>query len=132
MPGRRVDPSRYTDPSLIGRIVDQFRLTWRLLTDPRVPLSLKVLIPALAALYTFSPIDIIPDFLLGLGQLDDLGIILAALALFARLAPKAVVEEHRAAMAGRAPASGRGTVGADDAIEADYSIGGRGAGAARQ
>ena len=131
MPGRRVDPNRYSDPSLIGRIVDQFQLAWRLLTDPRVPITLKVMIPALVALYTFSPIDLIPDFLLGLGQLDDLGVLLAALALFARLAPKAVVDEHRAAMTSRGPARGRAAVGADDTIEADYSIGSRGAGATR-
>jgi uncharacterized membrane protein YkvA (DUF1232 family) len=132
MPGRRVDPSRYSDPSLIGRIVDQFQLAWRLLADPRVPIMLKVMIPALVALYTFSPIDIIPDFLLGLGQLDDLGVLLAALALFARLAPKAVVDEHRAAMAGGSPAGRHAAIDADDAIDADYSIGGRRAGATRQ
>jgi uncharacterized membrane protein YkvA (DUF1232 family) len=132
MPGRRVDPSRYSDPSLIGRIVDQFQLAWRLLTDPRVPVMLKVMIPALVALYVFSPIDIVPDFLLGLGQLDDLGVLLAALALFARLAPKAVVDEHRAAMSGGVSAGRYATVGADDTIEADYSIGGGRTGATRQ
>lgn len=137
MCGRRIDPTRYTDPTMLGRIMEQVRLTWRLLNDPRVPTALKMLIPALAAIYAFSPLDLIPDFLLGVGQLDDLGIILAALFLFSRLAPRTVVEEHRAAMSGQAPTddSRRGgrarATGQDQAIDVDYSIGGR-PGAARQ
>ena len=63
---------------------------------------LKAIVPVLAALYVLSPVDLIPDFLIGLGQVDDLGVLglltLAAVALIRRLAPRSVVEEHLAAM----------------------------------
>jgi uncharacterized membrane protein YkvA (DUF1232 family) len=76
---------------------DQLRLSWRLLRDERVS-ALKFALPAFLALYVLSPIDPIPDFLLGLGQVDDLGIVIAGVLLLARiiprLAPAHVVEEH--------------------------------------
>ena len=78
-------------------IRDQLRLGWRLLRDERVP-ALKFALPALLTLYLVSPIDMIPDFLLGLGQMDDLGVVMAGALLIAkvipRLAPDHVVDEH--------------------------------------
>jgi uncharacterized membrane protein YkvA (DUF1232 family) len=78
-------------------IRDQLRLSWRLLRDERVP-ALKFALPAFLALYVVSPIDPIPDFLLGLGQVDDIGIVIAGVLLLARiiprLAPGHVVDEH--------------------------------------
>ena len=35
----------------------------------------SVLIPSLAIIYILSPLDIIPDWLLGIGSLDDFGIL---------------------------------------------------------
>jgi uncharacterized membrane protein YkvA (DUF1232 family) len=142
MAGRRIDPTRYTDPGLLGRIAEQAHLTLRLLMDGRVPVALKVLIPALVAIYAVSPIDMIPDFLLGLGQLDDIGIILAALALFVKLAPRQIVEEHRAAMAGRsapvtepAPSDEWWRVAdaptSEKTIDVDYTMDGRRSGTTR-
>lgn len=49
--------------------------------DPRVPFQLK-LIPVVAVLYLLLPVDLIPDLLVGLGQLDDLAILLLGLRLF--------------------------------------------------
>src|SRR5215208_6765140 len=78
-------------------IRDQLRLSWRLLRDERVS-ALKFALPAFLALYVASPIDPIPDFLLGLGQIDDLGVVIAGVLLLARiipgLAPGHVVDEH--------------------------------------
>ena len=78
-------------------IRDQLRLGWRLLRDERVP-ALKLLLPAVLALYVVSPFDPIPDFLLGLGQIDDLGVAIAGVLLIARvipgLAPGHVVDDH--------------------------------------
>ena len=51
------------------------------------------LVPALAG-YLAVPLDIIPDFIPVLGQLDDLLIVAAGLWLLLRLIPLAVVEGH--------------------------------------
>jgi hypothetical protein len=54
---------------------ENIRLTWRMLRDPQVAPYAKVLLPVLALIYLISPIDLIPDMILGLGQVDDLGVI---------------------------------------------------------
>jgi uncharacterized membrane protein YkvA (DUF1232 family) len=83
---------------VIKDFMERGRLVWRLMNDDRVPSWLKVVIPLVVGLYFFSPIDLIPDFLIGLGQLDDLGVILLGMALFIRLAPEAAVTEHQRAL----------------------------------
>ncbi len=85
---------------MLRAVMDQIRLTWRLLRDPRVPMITK-LIPFLGLVYVVSPIDIIPDLIIGLGQLDDLGIILAGMRLFEALVPEHIALEHRTVMAGK-------------------------------
>jgi len=78
-------------------VIERFRLGWRLLRDPRVPAMPKWLIPAGALIYFLSPIDLIPDFILGLGQIDDLSVIAVAVAmitLLVRWSPQAIVDEH--------------------------------------
>ena len=75
------------------QLIEQFRLCWALLLDNRVPMMLK-LIPIAAAAYVISPIDLIPDFFVGLGQLDDLGILMTAITAFNNMAPGDVVAEH--------------------------------------
>jgi Uncharacterized conserved protein len=78
-------------------LIRQIRLAWRLFKDRRVPWALK-LIPPAALIYILSPIDILPDLGLGLGQLDDVAIILLSLKLFIELAPPEVVREHLRAL----------------------------------
>lgn len=51
---------------------------WPLMRDPKIPFWAKAAIPAIAAAYVISPVDLIPDFLLGVGQIDDIGVILLA------------------------------------------------------
>lgn len=75
--------------------VRELKLLRRLLLDERVPLWHKA-IPVAAALYLVSPLDLIPDFLPLLGQLDDLAVLWGSLRLFRSLAPPALIEEHLA------------------------------------
>lgn len=102
-------PFAGADQLLQPGMLDQIRLGWRLLRDPRVP-WIKNAIPAFAALYLISPIDPIPDFLIGLGQVDDLGILIAltiaTIRWLPRLAPEAVVAEHLATMRGQSGPGG--------------------------
>lgn len=77
---------------------DNIRLSWRLARDARVAPLLKLTVPILVLLYVVSPIDVIPDFLLGVGQMDDLGVLGMALVLAVRLlprfAPAEILDEH--------------------------------------
>lgn len=81
-----------------AQILRTVRLVWRLLFDSRVPIFPKLIILG-AAIYVISPVDLIPDVILGLGQLDDIGVVLLAIPLFIELCPRAIVEEHRRVIA---------------------------------
>jgi len=78
----------------LGNLVSQSRLVWRLFRDRRVSGWVK-LIPIAGLAYLLSPIDLLPDLLLpGLGELDDLTVILVSLKMFVDLAPPELVREH--------------------------------------
>lgn len=62
--------------------------------DPRTPWYAKALI-WFVVVHTFSPIDLIPDFIPILGYLDDLIIIPAGIALAVRLIPPEVLTQAR-------------------------------------
>lgn len=84
----------------IADIVRQGRLAWRLFWDSRVPFWTKLIPPAVLA-YLVLPTDFLPDFALGLGQLDDLAILLIGTKLFIELAPTDIVREHLTALGAR-------------------------------
>ena len=60
---------------------------WKLFKHPRAPRAAKWVAFAVLA-YAVSPIDLIPDFIPVLGQLDDLIIVPLGIALVVRLTPK--------------------------------------------
>ena len=66
-----------------------FRLAWRLACNPRVPVRARLPLLALV-LYLAMPLDIVPDFIPVLGQLDDLLIAGVAIWWFLRVCPPAV------------------------------------------
>ena len=73
------------------------RQIWALylaLKDPETPRSTRLLI-ILAIAYATSPIDLIPDFIPILGQLDDLVILPALIALALRRIPSPVMARCR-------------------------------------
>lgn len=72
----------------------RLRLDWRLFRHPDVPRATKALLVAIAA-YAVLPFDVVPDWVLGLGQLDDVSVVLAGLWLFERFCPRTVVDEER-------------------------------------
>ena len=60
--------------SLLRLLGDVILLLKDLATDPRVPRSDKIA-AGMAAAYLVSPIDVIPDWIPGFGQADDLAVI---------------------------------------------------------
>lgn len=69
------------------------KLLIRLVRDPRVPKRNKLIFGGIAA-YLFLPFDFIPDWVPGIGQMDD--IVLVALGLDAMLnrVPEQVLADH--------------------------------------
>ena len=68
-------------------------LVYRLMKDPRVPTRAKVTL-LFAAGYVASPIDFVPDWILGLGRFDDLIVAAFALDQLLNRVPEHVVLEH--------------------------------------
>jgi uncharacterized membrane protein YkvA (DUF1232 family) len=104
-------------PGLMAAIVADLRLAVRLLREPAVPLLVKSL-PIAAVLYVVSPLDFIPDVIPGIGEIDDLVIVLFGLKAFLRLCPAAVTAYHREAIA-----EGRGfspMMSRDAVIDAEF------------
>ncbi|HET8524132.1 MAG TPA: YkvA family protein [Thermomicrobiales bacterium] len=90
---------------------------------------MKIFLPLLALVYLISPIDLIPDFLLGAGQLDDFTVILLVgivLSRLARWAPAEIVNEHLTNLlhrSGTTPGHADGAGGrADGVIDADFRV----------
>jgi uncharacterized membrane protein YkvA (DUF1232 family) len=78
----------------LAELIRQARLVWRLLLDPRISPFLKGILP-ITLVYLVLPWDLLPDTILGLGQLDDLAIILLGVRLFLQLCPDRLIAEHR-------------------------------------
>jgi uncharacterized membrane protein YkvA (DUF1232 family) len=89
---RRIGKLRFRQKLAFGR---------DLMRDPRVPLWAKLVAAALVA-YLASPIDLIPDFIPVLGQVDDLLVAIIAGGLLLRSVPRHVIEENLQAYEARA------------------------------
>ena len=74
-------------------VPDVARLFRDVAKDPRVPKRVKYEVGAAAA-YLVLPIDVIPDFIPGLGQLDDVAIIGWAVRRLLMGAGESVLREH--------------------------------------
>lgn len=66
-------------------ILHPIKETLGLMLDRRVPWQMKLL-PVGVLVYVLSPIDLIPEFLVGLGLVDDVVVTLVGLRIFLMLA----------------------------------------------
>jgi len=82
--------------SFLVELLQGLQLSWRLFWDRRMPLWTKS-VPLGAAVYLLWPADLLADPILGLGQLDDLALILLATQLFISLAPASLLSDLRGA-----------------------------------
>jgi uncharacterized membrane protein YkvA (DUF1232 family) len=69
------------------------QLAGALFGDPRLPLLNRLVLMALVV-YVALPIDLIPDFIPVLGQIDDVVMLSLGAALLIRSMPQAVFDEH--------------------------------------
>ena len=65
-----------------------------MLKDRRTPRLARFLL-GLAVGYALSPVDLIPDFLPGLGYLDDIVLVPALVILALKMVPKEVIDDCR-------------------------------------
>lgn len=86
--GRRADAG-----ALARFIPDCVVLFKRLLGDPRVPRRRKLLVGAMLA-YLASPLDLVPDFIPVVGQLDDAIVVALVLRSLPRGSGEELLREH--------------------------------------
>jgi uncharacterized membrane protein YkvA (DUF1232 family) len=86
--GRRTDAR-----ALAGFVPDCLVLCRRLLADSRVPRRHKALLAGLVG-YLASPLDLIPDFIPVIGQLDDVLIAAVILRTVGRGVRRSIVRQH--------------------------------------
>jgi uncharacterized membrane protein YkvA (DUF1232 family) len=113
--------NRQSNPGALMTLFNRLALSWRLVVDRRVNIGHK-LIPILAVAYLLSPIDVIPDFLLPVGVVDDIGVAILALEFFIRMAPSEVVREHLKELQRRAAGGSQAPQNDEDVIEGEYTI----------
>lgn len=92
----RRTPRRGAKRTVMGAIAlipSYLRLLRGLLFDPRVSRLDKILVAGAIA-YVVSPIDLIPDFIPFIGQVDDIYLVVMALQRLISRAGAEVLEEH--------------------------------------
>ena len=75
----------------MARLATYLVALWKLFKHPQTPRAAKWVAIAVVA-YVLSPIDLIPDFIPVIGQLDDVLVVTLGIALVTRLAPKPLWE----------------------------------------
>jgi uncharacterized membrane protein YkvA (DUF1232 family) len=79
--------------ALAGFVPDCAVLFARIARDPETPRARRVLIVLLAA-YLASPIDLVPDFVPGVGHLDDALLVALSLRWLLRTSGREAIERH--------------------------------------
>lgn len=69
----------------LAGLTGEFKRALGMVTNPRVPLYLKMLLPVGALAYWFWPVDLLPGL-----PIDDVAVLLIALRVFLSLADKAL------------------------------------------
>jgi uncharacterized membrane protein YkvA (DUF1232 family) len=79
--------------TLIMFLPNLVALCARLMVDKRVPVAERVLLGG-AIIYALTPIDLIPDFIPFVGQIDDIYLISLALLRLLNRTDESIVREH--------------------------------------
>ncbi len=84
--------SVYKLKTSLNGIFKQFRIIRRALVHPQVPWHAKA-VAGCAVLYVFSPIQIIPNFIPVIGQMDDVLVVTLGIKYLRRYVPQSVLDE---------------------------------------
>ena len=74
-------------------IPNLLKLLYRLFKDPRVPVTEKALLVG-AVVYVISPLDLIPDVIPFIGEVDDLYLVALTVIRLLNRAPDSAIREH--------------------------------------
>jgi uncharacterized membrane protein YkvA (DUF1232 family) len=85
--------AKRTVMSYVAELPKFLRLLWGLITDSRVA-ALDKLLLAGAIAYIVTPVDLIPDFIPFLGEVDDIYLLVVALRRLMQNAGRAVLLSH--------------------------------------
>jgi len=88
----RLERARQRLAAQVGQLFRQLRTILRALAHPEVPWYAK-LVCGCAALYVASPIQLIPNFIPIIGQLDDVLVVGLSIRFLKRFLPPAVLDE---------------------------------------
>lgn len=91
--------------AFIARFLEEFGIVRRALVHPRVPWHAKA-VSGCALLYIVSPIQLLPNFIPVIGQMDDVAVIALALKYLRRSVPPSILEECRRPSSMRAKSAG--------------------------
>jgi uncharacterized membrane protein YkvA (DUF1232 family) len=69
--------------------------------------------------YLASPLDLMPDLIPLVGQVDDIGLLVLSVFAFIKLCPQHLVDEHEAALEG-AESPAPGAARREDPVDARY------------
>ncbi len=87
---RRTNSKTWADHVRSARC--DIRAIWRVLTNKHAPIFPRIVAGCTIA-YLVSPIQLIPNFIPVIGQMDDLLVLYVGLKLIRRLVPQSVLEE---------------------------------------
>jgi len=92
---QKISPSQKTPilTPMLNRLATFFSIYSSLMGDKRTPMRTKVL-PWAALLYLVFPVDVVPDFLPLLGQMDDVTIIVLFIWLAMKAVPSSLTKEY--------------------------------------
>ncbi len=106
-------------PGTLEELFENVRVAWYLFMDGRINPMLRFGIPLLVVVYVVSPIDLVPDLIPGLGQVDDIAAIWLGLRYFLSSCPSDIVDEHRAVVRGQKTAP---PAQDPEVVEGDYRV----------
>jgi uncharacterized membrane protein YkvA (DUF1232 family) len=92
LPGRKQQTLAETLKDSAKRFLTQFRVIRRALRHPQVPWYAKA-VAGCAVLYVFSPIQLIPNFIPIIGQMDDVLVVSMGIKFLKKCVPQYVLDD---------------------------------------